>query len=90
MNKAELVKMLGETCDVPQAKAEQFLTSLSVIARFTLESGNDLTLPGVGKLKLGRREARKGRNPRTGETVDIPSKNIVKFVPANDLKTAVL
>lgn len=45
--------------------------------------------PGLGKFERVERAARKGRNPQTGETIDIPAKKAVKFTPASDFKARI-
>ncbi|HXX62323.1 MAG TPA: HU family DNA-binding protein [Bacteroidota bacterium] len=54
------------------------------------EAKNSFTLPGIGKLVLVNRKARLGRNPKTGETIQIPAKTVVKFRVAKACKEAVL
>jgi DNA-binding protein HU-beta len=55
----------------------------------TLANGRDITFHGIGKLSVTTRAARKGRNPKTGETMDIPSTKAVKFRAFQPLKKAV-
>lgn len=54
------------------------------------EAKNSFTLPGIGKLVLVNRKARIGRNPKTGEQIQIPAKTVVKFRVAKACKEAVL
>jgi DNA-binding protein HU-beta len=54
------------------------------------EAKNTFTLPGIGKLVLVHRKERLGRNPKTGETITIPAKTVVKFRVAKACKEAVL
>lgn len=54
------------------------------------EAPNQFTIPGVGKLVLVQRKARQGRNPATGETIQIPAKKVVKFKVAKAAKQAIL
>jgi DNA-binding protein HU-beta len=54
------------------------------------EAKNTFTLPGIGKLVLVNRKERLGRNPKTGETITIPAKTVVKFRVAKACKEAVL
>ena len=54
------------------------------------EAKNTFTLPGIGKLVLVHRKERLGRNPKTGETINIPAKTVVKFRVAKACKEAVL
>ena len=54
------------------------------------EARNSFTIPGIGKLVLVDRKARLGRNPKTGETIQIPAKTVVKFRVAKACKEAIL
>jgi DNA-binding protein HU-beta len=54
------------------------------------EAKNSFTIPGIGKLVLVDRKARLGRNPKTGETIQIPAKKVVKFRVAKAAKEAIL
>lgn len=54
------------------------------------EAPNQFTIPGIGKLVLVQRKARQGRNPATGETIQIPAKKVVKFKVAKAAKEAIL
>jgi DNA-binding protein HU-beta len=54
------------------------------------EAKNSFTIPGIGKLVLVNRKARLGRNPKTGETIQIPAKTVVKFRIAKAAKEAIL
>ena len=62
---------------------------LSEIVSDALENGDEITLPGIGKLKISERPARTGRNPQTGQSIQIAAKKVVKYVPAKALTDAV-
>ncbi len=64
------------------------LDSLCEVAAAELLGGGEVPLPGIGKLKAKPTAARKGRNPRTGEALDIPAGKRVFFVSGKDLKEA--
>lgn len=89
MTKAELIKAISTDTGLSLGQTETVLASLaSVTAKAVLEDGEAL-IPGVGKLELGVRSARTGRNPQTGAEVQIPAKRVVKFKAAKSLKDAV-
>ena len=67
---------------------EKTLEVLCGVAAAELLGGGEVPLPGIGKLKAKTTAARKGRNPRTGESVDIPAGKKVRFVACKDLKEA--
>ena len=71
-----------------KTQIEQILGDLAVMAY--KEDQNGFTLPGLGKLVLIQRKARKERNPQTGATIKIPAKKVVKFRVARAAKDAIL
>lgn len=73
---------------VTKKEAEAWLSAVCDIIAAELAEGGEATLPGLGKLKTDRRAARTGRNPQTGEALQIPAKTVIKFVPAKALKEA--
>ena len=68
---------------------DQLLNSAADIAVLLLENGGEITLPGVGKLKVTERPARTGRNPSTGAAIEIAAKKVIKLVVAKGLTGAV-
>lgn len=89
MTKDQLITDLAETVDLPKAKVRAVLEQLSEVVADALENGSELTLPGIGKLKVGDRPARTGRNPQTGKAIQIAAKKVVKFVPAKALSDTI-
>lgn len=88
MTKSEITACLAEKMDLTKAQAGQFLDELAQLAY--AEAANGFTIPGIGKLVLVNRKARTGRNPATGETIQIPAKQVVKFRVAKACKEAIL
>jgi len=88
MTKAQMVKALAEQSGLAQAQVEALLEHLARMAY--AEAKNGFTLPGIGKLVLVQRAARQGRNPATGETIQIPAKTVVKFRVSKVCKDSVL
>ena len=64
---------------ISKVQVDAVLNRLSIVAARTLKAGGDLPLPGIGKLKASQRAARTGRNPATGEAIEIPAKTVVKL-----------
>ncbi len=77
MTKAELIKALAAECTTTAGAAESLLDGLARVASKELGEGGEVTIPGLVKLTTRERAARKGRNPRTGEEIDIPVKTVV-------------
>ena len=61
------------------------LSRLGEVATRALDSGFDVPLPGLGKLKITERAARSGHNPQTGQPMEVPAKRVVKFTEAKAL-----
>jgi DNA-binding protein HU-beta len=89
MNKAELIESIAEAADVSKATAARALdAALDAITR-ELKKGEPVTLVGFGTFTVRKREARSGRNPRTGETLKIKAAKIPGFKAGKALKDAV-
>ena len=88
MTKSQILKTLAEETDLPKAKMVEVLEALASLAYKEAENG--FTIPGLGKLVLRDRKARMGRNPQTGEPIQIPAKRVLKFRIAKAAKDAVL
>ncbi len=89
MNKSELVQLMADGAGITQKQAEAALKSALDGIKKTLKRKKKVTLIGFGTFSVSRRKARKGRNPRTGETLKIAARNIPKFAPGSGLKDAV-
>ncbi|WP_028449333.1 MULTISPECIES: HU family DNA-binding protein [Chitinibacter] len=94
MTKTELIAIIHnlasiEHPDLNKKTVAALLDTLSEVITATVSGGGEVTLPNVGKIALKSRDARVGRNPRTGEAVQIPAKKVLKFTAAKALKDAV-
>lgn len=89
MIKEELVREIASSAKVTNVVAERVLEALAGITANNLAAGQDSPLPGIGKFTVVTREARMGRNPRTGEPVPVPKTNVVKFKPSSALRADV-
>lgn len=88
MSKSALVAHFAKKFDLKKKEAAAMFEELARLAY--KEAKNAFTLPGIGKLVLVERKARMGRNPKTGEAIQIPAKTVVKFRVAKACKEAVL
>ena len=94
MTKQELIDSITEAMKirydraVSKADVSAFLDSLSDVATVSLKAGEDVMLPGLGKLVVKEKAARAGRNPQTGETIQIAAKRVAAFSPTKALKDA--
>ena len=86
MTKAELVKAWKEVAGITTVHAEEYLKRLGDIMVAELLGGGEVPLPGIGKLVVRETAARAGRNPRTGEAIDIPARKKVVLQAGKELK----
>ncbi|MBT6253999.1 HU family DNA-binding protein [Candidatus Uhrbacteria bacterium] len=90
LTKSQLMTQLAEVWDMPKKDAiEQFEKLIGMIQTEVKEKG-ELMLPGLGKLVKQHRKARMGRNPATGEAIQIQAKTVVKFRVNKAAKEAIL
>jgi DNA-binding protein HU-beta len=89
MTKNELIAAVAEDTGKSKADVGAVLAALAEVASKTLKQGGDLTLGGIGKLAVAKRDARQARNPSTGAMIDVPAKTVVKFKVAKDLAETV-
>jgi DNA-binding protein HU-beta len=88
MTKSQIASHLAEKTGISKKQAGTFMEAQAELAY--RQAKNSFTIPGVGKLVLVNRKARVGRNPATGEEIQIPAKKVVKFRVAKAAKDAIL
>jgi DNA-binding protein HU-beta len=88
LSKSQLVAAIAEKAELPKKQAAEILDHIAALAY--KHAKDTFTLPGLGKLVLKNRAARVGRNPKTGEAIQIPAKRVVKFRIAKAAKDAIL
>lgn len=89
MNKSELIDEIASAAGISKAAAGRALDSTTAAITKAIKNGDTVTLIGFGSFYVGKREARNGRNPRTGETIKIKAANSPKFRAGKALKDAV-
>jgi len=88
LTKSQVAGAIAEKAEISKKQAAAIL---EIIAQLAYKNAkNSFTLPGLGKLVLVQRKARLGRNPATGETIQIKAKKVVKFRVAKAAKDAIL
>ena len=91
MTKAELIAEMQEkltgSLGLGKSAVERVLDALGEVAGAALAGGGEVPLPGLGKLKAKKRAARTGRNPRTGETIEIQAHTAVGFKAGKHLES---
>ena len=88
LSKSQLTAAIAEKAEISKKQAGEILEHLAALAY--KHAKDTFTLPGIGKLVLRDRAARLGRNPKTGEQIQIPAKRVVKFRVAKAAKDAIL
>ena len=88
MNKSDLIRAMAADID-SEKDAEIALNSLLKTLSDTLKAGQSVSLPGLGTFKVSQRPARTGRNPRTGEAINIAATAVCKFTAGKKLKESV-
>lgn len=89
MNKSDLIDAMAADAGITKAAAKAALESLTGNVTGTLQKGGKVALVGWGTWSVSRRAARTGRNPQTGQTIQISAKNVVKFKAGAGFSSAV-
>ena len=79
MNKTELVAAIAKKAGMTKVDAAKAFNALNEVTRETLKGGDKIAIIGFGTFSMQKRPARKGKNPRTGKTINIPAKKVLKF-----------
>jgi len=85
MNKADLVNSISEQTGLTKTKSNQVVDAITSLIAETLSKGEKVTLVGFGTFTTTDRNARKGRNPKPGEVIEIPAKRVAKFKSGSEL-----
>lgn len=86
MKKADLVVRLAQSNELPQKTIAALMDNMLEIMQEALAADEDVAFPGFGVLFVAERPARRGRNPGTGEAIDIPARKTVRFMAGQRLK----
>ena len=89
MKKEDLVKLVAAQAEITSADAGKAVHAVLEGISSALETGDSVSLIGFGSFKVVKRAARQGRNPQTGETIQIPASKAVKFTVGKLLKERV-
>ena len=89
MNKGELISAVADKAGITKAQAGDAVTAVFESIQGSLKSGDKAAFVGFGTFSTSRREAREGRNPLTGKTINIAAKTSVKFKAGQSLTDAV-
>ncbi len=89
MNKGDLITKVAENANLTKAQATDAVNCVLDSVRDSLKDGDKAAILGFGTFSVTHKPARTGRNPRTGESMQIKAKNVVKFKPGKDLAASV-
>ena len=90
LTKSQIASYFAEKFDISKKTAVAWVEEVAALAISETKKSGVFTLPGIGKLVLSRRKARKGFNPATGEQINIPAKTVVKMRIAKACKEAIV
>ncbi len=88
MTKADVVERIAKEAGITKRAAETALKCVTDSIQACVKRRERIALPGLGSFSTSKRKARTGRNPRTGQTINIPAKTVPKFSPAKELVEA--
>ncbi len=88
MNKTELVASVSESSNLSKKDVQKVLDGVLAAIGDSLKKGEKVALTGFGTFETVKKEARIGRNPRTGETLEIPARTSPRFSPGKPLRKA--
>ena len=89
MNKGQVVDHMAKSSGIFKSAADKALNGFMEAVTEALKAGEKVTLVGFGTFSVTERKARTGRNPRTGNPMEIPAKKVVKFKPGTKLSESV-
>lgn len=89
MTRTDLIEAIAQETGSDRQQAKAFLEGFTRIIEREMKNEGDVPLAGLGKFKVVKRQARIGRNPMTGESIQIPAKTVVKFTVAKILKDSI-
>jgi DNA-binding protein HU-beta len=90
LTKSALLQLIAQETETDRKTAAFFMDVITEIALREVKKNGEFTFPGIGKLVKQKRKARIGRNPKTGESIKIAAKTVVKFRVAKAVKDSLL
>ena len=89
MNKADMIEHIAQSAEISKSAAERAVDAMVGAIKSSLKKGDSVTLVGFGTFYAGKRAARTGRNPQTGDSITIDSRRVLSFKPSQVLKDRV-
>jgi len=88
MTQSEVISALADKCGLKKTEVKGFFDEMSNLAAAEVKNSGEFVLPGFGKLVKSERKAREGRNPATGQPIQIAAKTTLKFRVGKGMKDA--
>ncbi len=89
MNKTELIEKIAQEAGVPEGEAQRHFGAFERVVTEALKGGDEVRITGFGKFSVKERKAREGRNPQTGEKMQISAQTVPAFSAGNILKESI-
>ena len=89
MTKAAIVERVTTQCGCTRKEAIEYVESIFRIMKHTLESGEEIMISGFGKFAVKQKNARRGRNPQTGESITLDPRKVLSFKPSQLLRKTI-
>jgi len=89
MNKAELISAIATKTKMSKSQIENYLDATLIIIQKTVSMGEEVKIVGFGSFSKILRKSKTGRNPKTGQTVNVPKTTVPRFKPGKDFKDLV-
>ena len=89
MNKKQLIEQMVEHTDSPKGDSEKHLEAVTTAVSEALKAGEEVQIPGFGKFYVRDQKAREGRNPQSGEKMNIPASKVPAFKAGKSLKDSI-
>jgi DNA-binding protein HU-beta len=89
VKKKELIERIAEKADVPKSEAQKHFEAFEQVVTEALKAGQEVQITGFGKFSVRERKAREGRNPQTGQKMEIAAQKVPAFSAGNALKEAI-
>jgi DNA-binding protein HU-beta len=89
MNKKQLIEWMVEHTNSPKGEAERHLEAFTAAVSGALKAGEEVQLPGFGKFYVREQKAREGRNPQSGEKMNIPARKVPAFKAGKSFKESI-
>lgn len=89
LSKPDFVNLLSERCEVSKKDATEMYENVFGLLSEVVSEGNEVAIPGLGRVKIADRAARMAHNPKTKDEIEVPAKKVPKFQFSKNIKESV-